>query len=98
MRNEVNNHSQSNINDQESTKRFSFMEEHPGSKYAYMVKRKHNVIPIISVKVGKICDIELLQIGASKVGRETRILREECAKNALMMFLPFTTKSDLKKK
>jgi len=97
MRNEANNHYQSNINDQESTKRFLFMEEHPGSKYAYMVKRKHNVIPIISMKVGKICDIELLQIKASEVGRETRILREQYAKNALMMFLPFTIKSDLKK-
>lgn len=97
MRNEDNNGNRNNVNDQESKKRFTFMTEHPGSQYAYMVKRKHHVVPIISIKTGKICDIQLLQIGMTEVGRETKLLREHYAKNALMMFYPFSSKSDLKR-
>ena len=83
MRNEANNHYQSNINDQESTKRFLFMEEHPGSKYAYMVKRKHNVIPIILMKVGKYATSNYFRSKQVRLGKK----QEFCESNMQRMHL-----------
>lgn len=84
-----------NQNDAESNKRFPFTEEHPGSKYSFMIKRKHHVIPIVYIREGKMCEIPELQIGNGSCSRQTKNMRENYAKCALMLFYPFTDLMDL---
>jgi hypothetical protein len=54
------------------------------------------VIPIISMPVGRICDVELLRIGDTSPNAEVKRLCEGYAKYALMLFYPFTSLSELK--
>jgi hypothetical protein len=70
-------------------KRLKFLEEHPGHKFCYAVRRKHDVIPIVSMR-GKLCDLELLQIGNPNPGPDVHVFRESYAKQALMLFYPFS--------
>ena len=40
------------------------------------MKRNHHVILIVTVKAGKTCDIEMMQVGATGVNRDVKKLRE----------------------
>jgi hypothetical protein len=75
---------------EDSKKRLKFLCEHPGHKFCYAAKRKHDVIPVISMR-GKLCDLELLQIRNPNPGPDVHMLRESFAKQALMLFYPFHT-------
>jgi len=81
--------------DHNTKKKLPFLNDHPGHRYAYLQKLKHHVIPKISMTNGKICNIELLQIGNRRPTEDTRQLRENYAKYALMLFKPFRTLTDL---
>jgi len=82
-------------NDEESSVQIEFQDGHPGKRYAFLTKRKFPVIPTIMMRNGRLCDVELLEIGNSSPSFNTARYRENYAKQALMMFLPFTVVDDL---
>ena len=73
---------------------FQFCAEHPSSQYTYLVKREFIAVP-------KICNTKLfpnvkdLKLNSYDADEHTKLLREEYAKLALLLFYPFRNKSDL---
>ena len=73
---------------------FHFCEEHLSYQYRYLVKREFIAVP-------KICGTKLfhnvkdLKIHSYDADEHTRLLREEYAKLALLLFYPFRIKSEL---
>ena len=72
-----------------------FLRSHPGYEFSYLQKRKHVAIPIISMPKGNICRIEDLEIGNCNPNSTTCSRRDNYAKTACVMFLPFRDPSDL---
>ena len=76
LRKESSRFIDSKFNNTESNKYLSFIEEYPWSQWCYTMKRNHHVILIVTVKAGKTCDIEMMQVGATGVNRDVKKLRE----------------------
>ena len=76
-------------------KRLLFLEDHPGHHYSYLTKLDNFVIPKISMTAGKLCSIKELKIGNENPGEDVVKKRENYAKYANMLFLPFRQLSDL---
>eukprot|EP00985_Skeletonema_marinoi_P015789 scaffold8262_cov76-Skeletonema_marinoi.AAC.3 len=82
--------------EEESSIQFEFQDGHPGKRYAFLTERKFPVIPTIMMRNGRLCDVELLEIGNNSPSFNTARYRENYAKQALMMFFPITAVDDLK--
>ena len=72
----------------------NFVEGHPGVEKAFLIQSKTTKIPIISMNSG-IPDLDDLELESSHPSDIARYRREEYAKKALMLFLPFRRKEDL---
>ena len=83
-------------NDQDSVRGLSFTDDHPGAPYSYLKRRKNIVIPKISAPPGKFCYLKSLDLSCNKPSETTCFFREDYAKYALMLFLPFRDLHDLK--
>ena len=72
-----------------------FKNEHPGYKYVGLKKMKRFKVPIIYSKA--FCDIDDLSLNEEdyNVTANVKSLREEYARKALLLFLPFRKKDDL---
>eukprot|EP00975_Prorocentrum_lima_P014348 3049423-Prorocentrum_lima.AAC.1 len=66
-----------------------FLEDHPGSDFAYLTLMPRLKIPVTSIPEGKLCRIEELDINNENPSDVTREKRETYAKMALLMFCPF---------
>ena len=83
------------MDDNDLRKRHYFMEEHPGHFYAYLKRRKHIVIPKVSMKENMLCDIADLALDKDSPSESVFVGRENYAKQALMMFYPHQTIDDI---
>ena len=79
------------MDDNDLRKRHYFLEGHPGHFYAYLKRRKHIVIPVVSMKENMLCDIAALALGKDSATENVVTYRENYAKQALMMFYPHRT-------
>jgi hypothetical protein len=72
-----------------------FKNEHPGYKHIGLKKVKRFKVPIIYSKA--FCDIDDLSLNEEdyNVTANVKSLREEYARKALLLFLPFRKKDDL---
>ena len=72
-----------------------FKKEHPGYKFVKLKKTKHIKVPIIYSS--QFDDIELLEMEKNQndIGYDVKKLRENYARKALLLFLPFRNKDDL---
>lgn len=66
-----------------------FKEDHPGRRYCYLKKSSKLTIPKLSTPKGMLCDLDHLELGETDVGAETKLLRIDYAKIALILFYPF---------
>ena len=74
---------------------YKFNEGHQGRKYCHLSKRKHPVIPIISMTTN-LCNVKTLCVlDDSPTDEGTLQHRERYAKTALMLFYPFRKANDL---
>ena len=69
---------------------------HPGCCYTYLKRRKHIVIPTISMGENDLCDFERLDIGNDKPSQTIVSDRERFAKTALMLFSLHRKLADLR--
>jgi len=76
-------------------KKFAFKESHPGNHFSHLAKLKKWVIPKVYIPEDKLCRVEHLKLAQDDVEEETRILRENYAKIALLMFYPHRELRDL---
>ena len=83
------------MDDNDLRKRHYFTKEHPGHFYAYLKRRKHIVIPKVSMKEDMLCDIEDLELDKNLPSEHVLVCRENYAKQALMLFYPHRTLDDL---
>ena len=72
-----------------------FKKEHPGYKFVKLKRTKHIKVPIIYSS--QFDDIELLEMEKNQndIGYDVKKLRENYARKALLLFLPFRNKDDL---
>mmetsp|Transcript_21586 Transcript_21586/g.33398 ORF Transcript_21586/g.33398 Transcript_21586/m.33398 type:complete len:210 (+) Transcript_21586:1864-2493(+) len=91
---EISGNADCNDEDEESSVQFEFQDGHPGKRYAFLTERKFPVIPTIMMRNGRLCDVELLEIGNSSPSFNTARYRENYAEQALMMFFPITAAVD----
>jgi hypothetical protein len=75
---------------------WEFCDLHPGRKFALLVKRKRICVPMIYYR-DHLPDLEFCHIGTPDVDvhNETRLVRNDYATKALIMFYPFREISDL---
>ena len=66
-----------------------FQDDHPGRRYCYLKKSSKLTIPKLSTPKGMLCDLDHLELGETDVGAETKLLRIDYAKIALILFYPF---------
>jgi hypothetical protein len=69
-----------------------FKEEHPGRRYCYLHKSPEITVPKLSTPKGMLCDLDLLELGETNVGDQTKLHRTDYAKIALVLFHPFRGK------
>jgi len=75
--------------------KYKFNEGHQGRKYCHLSKRKHPVIPIISMATN-LCNVKsLCVLDDSPTDEGTLQHRERYAKTAIMLFYPFRNANDL---
>eukprot|EP00985_Skeletonema_marinoi_P018014 scaffold10015_cov87-Skeletonema_marinoi.AAC.1 len=85
-------HHNTNDDDDETiigNEKIRFLEDHPGSDFAYLTLMPRLKIPVTSIPEGKLCRIEELDINNENPSDVTREKRENYAKMALLMFCPF---------
>ena len=75
-----------------------FCESHPGHAFSRLYKFKIRTIPMISLPRDKLCPMEELELDNNKSTEQSHDKREMYAKMALLMFYPFRTLNDLKRK
>ena len=72
--------------------KWTFKETHPGCNFSVLAKLKKTVIPIVCLPKERLCDIRDLKLtncdNDEIIGHDTKELREDCAKLALLMFCP----------
>ena len=82
------------MNGEQSREILSFTDNHPGSKYAYIKKRKLEVVPMIS-NVQGFPDLESLQL-KKNVTSSVKHIRERYFKLALLLGFPFKDLDNIK--
>jgi len=75
-----------------------FCESHPGHAFSRLRILKIRTIPMMSLPRDKLCPMEELDLGNTKPAEQSHDKREMYAKMALLMFYPFRTLNDLKRK
>ena len=75
--------------------RMFFHEDHPGFKFAYVLKRVKEVVPMISIDTD-FPDLESLQMDCNNVSSSVWFLRERYSLLVLMLIYPFRMLDDLK--
>ena len=83
------------MDDNDLRKRHYFLEGHPGHSYAYLKRRKHIVIPVVSMKENMLCDIAALALDRDSASKGVITCRKNYAEQALMMFYPYRTIDDI---
>ena len=89
-----------NVGDEESPvelrlNEYPFMDSHPGYEFSHLEKRKHEVMPVISLPAGSICRIKDLEMCSSEPFTSALEKRERYARTALIMFQDFCSLADL---
>lgn len=72
----------------------SFIGDHPGKKHAYLRRLERSKIPMISMGIG-MPDMADLERDVTSPSTTALALREQYAKKALLLFLPFRSAADL---
>ena len=80
------------------TDRLTFRPDHPGQKYLYLKERDKLAIPRISAGRDKLCNLRELKWSDPFGEYDSTVTkkREDYAKYALMLFMPFTELDDLR--
>jgi len=80
----------------EDSKRYRFIDSHPGREFAYIEKMKLPAVAVVSLSEGKLCLVRDLELDTDMPSDDVKDKREDYAKMALMMFYPFRSLYDLK--
>ena len=72
-----------------------FVEGHSGRHFTKLLKLSLSVIPIMFYDKDRLSEIRLLDLTSNHIHEETKRIREEYAKIALLMFYPFRTIEDI---
>ena len=89
----VNDETYAAISNNSNTLRFK--EDHPGAKYADLVKWKVQVIPIMSLAKDSMCRMEELEMETNNPSATAITRRETYARNVLILFLKGNYLSEL---
>jgi len=80
----------------EKSKRYRFIDGHPGQDFAYVEKLKLPAVAVVSLPKGKLCLLKDLELDPDTPPSDlAKDKREDYAKMALMMFYPFRELDDL---